>query len=125
MNAVVSRGGRPDLAGAQALGQVRCPVLLIVGGHDDVVIELNQQADALLELPERTCDRAGRHAPVRRTGHAGTGRDTRRHLVRAPSGNVVTTFGQRKAGTQQLAEMMAGIGHGKNAGQPVFLHHQR
>ena len=50
--AVVSRGGRPDLAGAQALGQVRCPVLLIVGGHDDVVIELNQQADALLSCPK-------------------------------------------------------------------------
>jgi putative phosphoribosyl transferase len=45
---VVSRGGRPDLAGAKALAQVRCPVLLMVGGHDDVVIELNQQAYTLL-----------------------------------------------------------------------------
>lgn len=44
VQAVVSRGGRPDLAGATALAAVRCPVLLIVGGHDDVVIELNQQA---------------------------------------------------------------------------------
>ena len=52
VNAVVSRGGRPDLAGAQALGQVRCPVLLIVGGHDDVVIELNQQAHARLACPK-------------------------------------------------------------------------
>ena len=49
---VVSRGGRPDLAGAQALAQVRCPVLLIVGGHDDVVIELNQQAHARLVCPK-------------------------------------------------------------------------
>jgi len=49
--AVVSRGGRPDLAGALALGQVRCPVLLIVGGEDDVVVELNQQAGALLTCP--------------------------------------------------------------------------
>jgi len=48
VSTVVSRGGRPDLAGAKALGQVRCPALLIVGGHDDVVIELNQQAYALL-----------------------------------------------------------------------------
>ena len=45
---VVSRGGRPDLAGQKALTQVQCPTLLIVGGYDDVVIELNQQADALL-----------------------------------------------------------------------------
>jgi len=41
--AVVSRGGRPDLAGS-ALPAVRAPTLLIVGGFDDVVIRLNQQA---------------------------------------------------------------------------------
>lgn len=41
--AVVSRGGRPDLAGA-ALGEVRAPTLLIVGGLDTQVIELNRQA---------------------------------------------------------------------------------
>jgi len=52
VNAVVSRGGRPDLAGAQVLAQVRCPVLLIVGGNDDVVIELNQQAHARLAGPK-------------------------------------------------------------------------
>ena len=45
--AVVSRGGRPDLAG-DALPDVKCPVLLIVGGFDDVVIGLNQQAYDLL-----------------------------------------------------------------------------
>lgn len=43
VGAVVSRGGRPDLAGA-ALELVRAPTLLIVGGNDDVVLELNQQA---------------------------------------------------------------------------------
>jgi putative phosphoribosyl transferase len=48
VKAVVSRGGRPDLAGKQALTQVQCPTLLIVGGYDDVVIELNKQANALL-----------------------------------------------------------------------------
>jgi putative phosphoribosyl transferase len=41
--AVVSRGGRPDLAG-EALPRVQAPTLLIVGGNDDVVIELNEQA---------------------------------------------------------------------------------
>ncbi|MDD5240327.1 MAG: dienelactone hydrolase family protein [Sulfuricella sp.] len=42
--AVVSRGGRPDLAGGEALNRVACPVLLIVGGFDDVVIDLNREA---------------------------------------------------------------------------------
>jgi len=41
--AVVSRGGRPDLAG-EALTHVQAPTLLIVGGDDPVVIELNQEA---------------------------------------------------------------------------------
>lgn len=46
--AVVSRGGRPDLARAQALAAVTAPTLLLVGGYDDGVIDLNQQAfDAL------------------------------------------------------------------------------
>ena len=52
IQAVVSRGGRPDLAGRKALTEVRCPTLLIVGGHDDVVIELNQQADAQMACPK-------------------------------------------------------------------------
>lgn len=47
IGAVVSRGGRPDLAGP-VLGRVKAPTLLIVGGNDDVVIELNQQAYELL-----------------------------------------------------------------------------
>lgn len=47
--AVVSRGGRPDLAG-DALGRVRAATLLIVGGDDPVVIDLNRQA--LDRLPE-------------------------------------------------------------------------
>jgi pimeloyl-ACP methyl ester carboxylesterase len=49
--AVVSRGGRPDLAGA-ALWRVRAPTLLIVGGRDEVVLELNRQALALLSAEE-------------------------------------------------------------------------
>ena len=45
--AVVSRGGRPDLA-APRLAQVRAPTLLIVGGDDDVVLDLNRRAQAEL-----------------------------------------------------------------------------
>ncbi|OBH06174.1 MULTISPECIES: phosphoribosyltransferase family protein [unclassified Mycobacterium] len=47
--AVVSRGGRPDLAGA-ALTKVVAPTLLIVGGHDDVVLGLNRQAQAMMRV---------------------------------------------------------------------------
>jgi dienelactone hydrolase len=43
VGAVVSRGGRPDLAD-KALPKVQAPTLLIVGGDDDVVVELNEQA---------------------------------------------------------------------------------
>jgi putative phosphoribosyl transferase len=45
VGAVVSRGGRPDLAGA-ALPKVQAPTLLIVGGEDEVVIGMNEQARA-------------------------------------------------------------------------------
>lgn len=45
VDAVVSRGGRPDLAG-RALGQVQAPTLMIVGGNDDVVVDMNQRAVA-------------------------------------------------------------------------------
>jgi dienelactone hydrolase len=45
---VVSRGGRPDLAGKIALSRVTAPTLLIVGAADYGVIELNQQAYALM-----------------------------------------------------------------------------
>jgi putative phosphoribosyl transferase len=49
VKAVVSRGGRPDLAGAGVLARVTAPTLLIVGSRDAGVIELNEQArDALV-----------------------------------------------------------------------------
>jgi putative phosphoribosyl transferase len=51
--AVVSRGGRPDLAGEAALSQVAAPVLLIVGGSDYGVIELNEQAYALMHCEKK------------------------------------------------------------------------
>ena len=50
--AVVSRGGRPDLAG-EALSRVQAPTLLIVGGNDDTVIELNREALAQMHAPTR------------------------------------------------------------------------
>jgi dienelactone hydrolase len=51
VGAVVSRGGRPDLAG-DALVRVHAPTLLIVGGADFVVIELNEEAFARLPGPK-------------------------------------------------------------------------
>jgi putative phosphoribosyl transferase len=51
IKAVVSRGGRPDLAGA-ALPKVKAPTLLIIGGDDVPVIELNEEAYA-----QMTCER--------------------------------------------------------------------
>jgi putative phosphoribosyl transferase len=53
IRAVVSRGGRPDLASRAALSKVRAPTLLIVGGDDTGVIELNEQAYAALGCEKR------------------------------------------------------------------------
>jgi pimeloyl-ACP methyl ester carboxylesterase len=52
ISAVVSRGGRPDLAGANVLPRVTAPTLLIVGGEDDVVLDLNRRA-----YGQMTCER--------------------------------------------------------------------
>jgi pimeloyl-ACP methyl ester carboxylesterase len=52
VGAVVSRGGRPDLAGP-SLRRVQAPTLLIVGGNDDVVIELNESALEQLRCEKR------------------------------------------------------------------------
>ena len=51
VRAVVSRGGRPDLAMVH-LAQVRAPTLLIVGGNDDTVLRLNREALAHLQVPK-------------------------------------------------------------------------
>lgn len=50
--AIVSRGGRPDLAGS-LLGAVRAPVLLIVGGNDEIVLGLNRQALSRLSSQDK------------------------------------------------------------------------
>jgi putative phosphoribosyl transferase len=52
VGAVVSRGGRPDLA-AQYLDRVKAPTLLIVGGHDYQVIEVNRSALAKLKVEKK------------------------------------------------------------------------
>ncbi|WP_351228115.1 phosphoribosyltransferase family protein [Streptomyces sp. NPDC002133] len=52
VGAVVSRGGRPDLAGPRLPG-VRAPTLLIVGGRDTTVLDLNRQAQAALRCGNR------------------------------------------------------------------------
>ncbi|MFO7579101.1 MAG: dienelactone hydrolase family protein [Nitrosomonas halophila] len=53
ISAVVSRGGRPDLAGEKALGEVAAPTLLLVGSEDFGVIELNQQAFARMKCEKK------------------------------------------------------------------------
>jgi putative phosphoribosyl transferase len=50
VRAVVSRGGRPDLAG-ESLTKVHAPTLLIVGGRDEMVLELNRRAQAAMPGP--------------------------------------------------------------------------
>jgi putative phosphoribosyl transferase len=52
VDAIVSRGGRPDLAGP-ALKRVRAPTLFIVGGDDSVVLDLNRDALAALRCEKR------------------------------------------------------------------------
>jgi putative phosphoribosyl transferase len=44
IKAIVSRGGRPDLAGLESLSKVQAPTLLLVGGNDEPVIEMNRDA---------------------------------------------------------------------------------
>jgi dienelactone hydrolase len=72
--AIVSRGGRPDLAGA-ALPRVLAPTLLIIGGNDSGVIELNEEA-----LTQLTCEK--HLAIVPGAGHARPSRDSGPQLVR-------------------------------------------
>ena len=90
--AVVSRGGRPDLAWPRLAG-VTAPVLLIVGGHDEVVLDLNRRAQAQLRCESKL-------AVVPGAGHlfaepgtldaaAGLARDwLTSHLPRSPAWNV-------------------------------------
>jgi putative phosphoribosyl transferase len=53
ISAIVSRGGRPDLACHSTLGKISAPTLLIVGGLDDGVVEINRAAYAALRCKKR------------------------------------------------------------------------
>ena len=93
--AVVSCGGRPDLA-SPGLGSVRAPTLLIVGGHDDVVLGLNRQAQAGLRCENDLAVVPGAthlfEEPGTLTAAAELARDWfARHLV--PSPHSVTGHG--------------------------------
>ena len=80
VRSVVSRGGRPDLAG-DALKQVTAPTMLIVGGYDDAVLVLNEQAKTKMtcEVSLKVVPRAD--ASVRRARRARAGRRLRLGVV--------------------------------------------
>lgn len=59
IGAIVSRGGRPDLAGPAALATVTAPTLLIVGGRDDLVLDLNREALGAMRCPRELAVVAG------------------------------------------------------------------
>jgi putative phosphoribosyl transferase len=81
--AVVSRGGRPDLAGP-ALERVTAPTLLIVGGADTQILALNRQAAGRLCAPHRMKVVPWSRPPVRGARRARRGRPPGRRLVRHP-----------------------------------------
>ena len=72
-SAVVSRGGRPDLA-ADRLPYVTAPTLLLVGGRDREVLELNRRAAAMLRCPHRLEVVEGAGHLFEEPGHARAGR---------------------------------------------------
>ena len=90
VGAVVSRGGRPDLA-APRLSAVTAPTLLIVGGHDEAVLELNRRAEAELRCESRLVVIPGAthlfEEPGTLAAAAGAARDWFvRYLTPAPAG---------------------------------------
>ena len=87
---MVSRGGRPDLAG-ERLAKVTAPTLLIVGGEDHEVLDLNLQAQAMLRCENRLDVVPGAthlfEEPGALTAAATLARDWfTRHLVKSLSG---------------------------------------
>ena len=80
--AVVSRGGRPDLA-SEALARVRAPTLLIVGGADLEVLDLNRWAASLMACEHAVRRGPWRDAPLRGARCAGGGGGAGRRVVHA------------------------------------------
>src|SRR5215218_9067623 len=89
IRAVVSRGGRPDLA-PEALPRMEAATLLIVGGEDHQVIELNERALRALRSEEATRDRARRHTCSRCRARSSAWRTW-------PETGSLNTSGARKA----------------------------
>ena len=87
ISAVVSRGGRPDLAGSR-LAQVQAPTMLIVGGADWQVLGLNEEAAKLLRCEHELAVVAGRNSSLRRARRPGACRRSRRRLVLRAPGEV-------------------------------------
>ena len=90
IDAVVSRGGRPDLAWHR-LDAVRAPTLLIVGGDDTTVLELNREAARRLRCRAPPRDRPGCDPPLR-----GARRDRTRRRPRWRSGSSSTSADRRR-----------------------------
>ena len=87
IGAVVSRGGRPDLAAAR-LSAVFAPTLLIVGGADPAVLELNEQASRRLRCEHRLVVIPGATHLFEEPGALEVGRGPRRVVVHAPPGRA-------------------------------------
>ena len=97
VRAVVSRGGRPDLAGAR-LDRVVSPTLLIVGGHDELVLDLNRQACTRLSCPRQL-------VVVHRTGHLFEERGALERVAELTGDWLTRHFEEGAAGTGDLGEL--------------------
>ena len=109
VGAVVSRGGRPDLASlaSNALARLHSPTLLIVGSRRCYQIERAGQAPDTLR--GKAGDRSRRYASLRRTGYPGACNKTGRRLVRAshrPYWNDAITYKRTRSvlGTLKISQ---------------------
>ena len=111
VRAVISRGGRPDLAG-DVLPRVGAPTLLIVGGADEPVIELNRQAMRRMRAPRRARGHSWRNASVRGARHARGSGAAGPGMVQAPS--------RKSAPVTQATQVCDRIRYGRE-GAEIFV----